>query len=384
MADFPSSGRPNDPISAEVVPNNPQPRPSGPGPQGNFPAPTSPVKRGWGFRLLTVLLVGSLMLNLLAFGWGMLSSLAGGIDSADPMIYETYHSGSKTSGDKIAIISLEGMILEGDGFVKKQIDKIKKDKSVKAIVLRVDSPGGTVAGSDFMYHHLKKLLEERKIPMVVSMGSLCASGGYYVSMAVGAQDTKQDVIYAEPTTWTGSIGVLIPHYDLSGLAKKFEVHEDSIKSHRLKAMGGMLREMTDEERGIFKELVDEMFGRFKGIVKFGRPNVTDEKLNEVATGQIFTTAQALKHGLVDKEGFIEEAIDRAVEMAGLKKDAARVVKYKNQPTLMDLLTGQAKAEAAARVSPGMLSLDALREAAVPRAYYMCSGLPGLSRLGAAE
>ena len=106
-----------------------------------------------------------------------------------------------------------------ESFAKKQIDQVRDDNHVKAVVLRVDSPGGTVTGSDYIYHHLKKLAEERQIPMVVSMGSVAASGGYYVAMAAGE---KENTIYAEPTTWTGSIGVIIPHYDLTGLLEKLE------------------------------------------------------------------------------------------------------------------------------------------------------------------
>src|SRR6185369_12594700 len=129
------------------------------------------------------------------------------------------------------------------------------------------------------------------------------SGGYYVSMAVG--DTENS-IFAEPSTWTGSVGVVIPHYNFSGLMEKFQVEEDSIKSHRLKMMGSPFRPMTEEERGIFQGLVDESFTQFKEIVKAGRPKFRSNEaaLTAVATGQVFTTKQALANGLVDKEGFI--------------------------------------------------------------------------------
>jgi len=116
-------------------------------------------------------------------------------------LQEKFYSGSQTAGDKIAILSLEGVIAEGNGFLKRQIDQVRKDDSVKALVLRVNSPGGTVAGSDYLYHHLKKLIQERELPLVVSMGPVCASGGYYISMAVGDQANS---IFAEPTTATGS------------------------------------------------------------------------------------------------------------------------------------------------------------------------------------
>ena len=131
---------------------------------------------------------------------------------------EKYHSLSKSATKKVAIVDISGAILKTDGFIKKQIDRVREDEDVVAVVLRIDSPGGTVSASDYLYHHLKRLQqdEDRKLPFVVSMGGLCASGGYYIAMAVG---DEENVIFAEPSTWTGSIGVVIPHYDLSGPAR---------------------------------------------------------------------------------------------------------------------------------------------------------------------
>jgi protease-4 len=140
----------------------------------------------------------------------------------------------------------------------------------------------------------------------------------------------------------------------------------------------MLKKMTDKERDILKQLVDEMFDRFKGIVKGGRPNLTEEKLTEVATGQIFTTKQAMAHGLVDQEGFIEDAILRAAELANLAKDKYKTVKYKSQPSLMAILSGDVRAQTQAPAEPFALPLAALREAASPRPYYIYSALPSLS------
>jgi protease-4 len=127
-------------------------------------------------------------------------------DTSEGLI-EKYHSGSKEATDKIAVIRIEGVIAEGDGDAKRQIDRVRNDEHVRAVVVRVDSPGGTVTGSDYLYHHLRKLREEKKVPLVVSMGSVAASGGYYVSMAVGDQEKT---IFAEPAGATGSIGVIIP------------------------------------------------------------------------------------------------------------------------------------------------------------------------------
>ena len=158
---------------------------------------------------------------------------------------EKYHSLAEFATKKIAIIEVSGAIMEGeDSFAMKQINRVKDDDSVVGIVLRVNSPGGTVTGSDYIYHHLRDLVEQRKIPLVVSMGSVCASGGYYVAMAVGSQP---DAIFAEPTTWTGSIGVIIPHFDVSGGLSKLGISEDSIASGPLKKMG--IPDPPHERRG---------------------------------------------------------------------------------------------------------------------------------------
>ncbi|HEX4149745.1 MAG TPA: S49 family peptidase, partial [Pirellulales bacterium] len=244
---------------------------------------------------------------------------------------------------------------------------------------RVDSPGGTVTGSDYILHHLLRLKDgkyedgkPRKLPLVVSMGGLAASGGYYVSMAVG--DTP-DAIFAEPTTWTGSIGVIIPHYDLSGLLKRVDVTDDAIKSGPLKQMGTFTRPMTPEEKKALQALVDNSFARFKQIIRDGRPKfkAQPDELDKIATGQVFDTDQALANGLVDKQGFIEESIDRAVALAGLEKSHTKVVKYKRPFALFEGLMASQSAQA--RPS----ELQALLDLAAPRAYYFCSWLPILAR-----
>jgi len=312
--------------------------------------------------LLAVVVGGAVLLGFVAMAVTSLGS--------DDQTEEHYHSLARRGGDKIAIITVEGTILDGDGFAKKQIDRVREDKNVKAVVLRVNSPGGTVTGSDYLYHHLTKLAKEREIPIVVSMGGIAASGGYYVAMAVG--DTP-DTIYAEPTTWTGSIGVVIPHYNLAGLMQKWELEEDSVKSHPLKQMGSPTKKMTPEERAIFQGLVDDSFGRFKQIVLAGRPKLrADPKtLDRVATGQVFTTHDALTSGLVDREGFIEDAIDRAAELAGLDKEQTKVVKYKRHAGLFDF---GLSAHAASRGPDLAMLLDMTS----PRAYYLCTWLPSMT------
>lgn len=349
---------------------SPQETPSAPSRQPGVAAHRSGSGAGrWLVRLIALSVLGTflfLTLSLLGLSSGVITV------GSDDGIQEQYHSLARHGDQKVAIVSLEGTILHGEGFVKKQIDQIRKDDAVKAIVLRVNSPGGTVTASHYLYHHLKKLVEERELPLVVSMGGIAASGGYYVSMAVG---DRPETIFAEPTTWTGSIGVIIPHYNVAGLMDKWQIEDDSIKSHRLKQMGTPTRVMTEEEREIFQGLVDDSFGRFKEIVKAGRPafRADEESLKKVATGQVFTTRQALANGLVDKEGFIEDAIDQAIALAKLDKKEVKAVKYKRSAGLVDLLLSSAQSRSAPQGATADLEL--LLELASPRAYYLCTWLP---------
>jgi protease-4 len=328
-------------------------------------------KRGWLLPFLILGLCGSLMANFLLFGAARLSRF-GSIDS-EHAVRETHFSHQQGARDKVAIISVTGTILGGRGFVKNQIDQVRRDPNVKAVVLRVNSPGGPITGSDYIYHHLSELVAQSEIPLVVSMGSLAASGGYYVSMACGE---TPDVIFAEPTTWTGSIGVVIPHYDLSKLAGDWGIVDDSIVSHRLKTMGGLTKTMTGEELAIFQELVDESFDRFKGIIKQGRPKFAEdpEALDKLATGQIYTADQALESGLIDKIGFIEEAIRRAIELAKLDKNKVDVVEYGQPLGLASILMGKQTQNG----PTGLSDLSTILDMAAPRAYYLCTWLPPLA------
>jgi protease IV len=298
----------------------------------------------------------------------------------DPQIEEKLVSGDAMAPNKVAIIRVEGTIMHDDGFPKWQIDKAMKDKAVKAVVLRVDSPGGTVTGSDYLHHHLTKLRDGNKDndiapkPLVVSMGGIAASGGYYIACAAGP---TPDTIFAERSTWTGSIGVIIPHYNVSELLQKWNIKDDSIMSGKLKAMGSPTRvvspELAEEERKILQELVDQTFGQFKEIVTAARPKLAGEDnagaLKDATTGQIFTAKQALDLGLVDKIGYLEDAIDRAMQLANLSKTDTRIVKY-TQPQGLAALFG-------ASAQSGNLELSALLDLAAPRAYYLCSWLPAV-------
>ena len=363
--------------------SSPTPSPhSGPtdptGPPGPPPPPIvvqtqSPTALGrYGKYLLIALVLSLIGLASQAASYRSYFSPPGG-----PV--EKFHSLNGSAKKKIAIVTVAGTIMEGDGFVKEQIDRIQKDPDVVAAVLRINSPGGTVTGSDYLYHHFRELAADdgRKLPLVVSMGGICASGGYYIAMAVGDQ---ADAIFAEPATWTGSIGVVIPHYDLSGLLARWDVEDDSIASHKFKMMGSPTRELSEqdraEERALLQELVDQSFGRFKDIVVSGRPEFAKDpdKLEAVATGQIFTAQQALERGLIDRIGFLDEAIQRAAELAGVDPEQLRCVKYDEPATALANLIG---AQGPVLTDQGRLDLAALLDLTAPRAYYLCTWLPAL-------
>jgi len=313
---------------------------------------------------------------LAALGFSMLLNMAligaASASTAETLEEEFFSRDKFREGtDKIAVISVEGAILTKEGFVKDQIDQARLDENVKAVVLRVDSPGGSVSASDYFYHHLSKLRTESKKPIVVSMGSIAASGGYYVAMAAGK---TEKTIFAEPSCFTGSIGVMIPHYNVAGLFEEFGIEEDAIVSHRLKNMGSLGRQMTDEEKKIFQTLVDEGFARFKEIIRDNRTQFGEdpEALDKIATGQVYTAQQAKENGLIDEIDFIEGAIDRAIELAGVDRDAVQVVRYKRIPTLSSLLLG-------AQAQSRGFDLQQLFDLSAPKAYYMVTQLPPLVR-----
>jgi len=300
----------------------------------------------------------------------------------NPRLEEKYFSHSETAQQKVAIVTIEGTITHSDGFAKWQIDQAAKDPNVKAVVVRVDSPGGTVTGSDYLYHHLKMLRDGenngRKIPLVISMGGIAASGGYYLSMAAG---DVPDTIFAERTTWTGSIGVIIPHFTIADLLESWKIQDDSVVSGPFKELGSPTQklspEMAKKERAILQGLVDQTFEQFKEVVSEARPQLANNKQNfaTATTGQVFTAKQALDLGLVDKLGFLEDAVARAIELAKLDSKNVRVVKYVQSEGLLGNALFGANSEARSPLSD--LNLSALSDWATPRAYLLFTWLPAI-------
>lgn len=218
-------------------------------------------------------------------------------------------------GERIALVRVEGPILDS----KDVIDELKghvKDPSIKAIVLRIDSPGGAVAPSQEIYEEIRKAVTKKKV--VVSMGSVAASGGYYIA----APATR---IVANPGTLTGSIGVIMEIPNVEGLMNKIGVKTEVIKSGRHKDIASVFRGIKKEEREILQGVLDNVHEQFIKAVAEGRKMLIED-VKRIADGRVFTGEQALKAGLVDEIGNLEDAIKSAAKLAGIKGEPAVVSK----------------------------------------------------------
>jgi protease-4 len=201
--------------------------------------------------------------------------------------------------------------------VREELEKATEDERVRAVVLRINSPGGTITASDILHHELTRFKARRKIPVVAAILDVGASGGYYVALAA-------DRIVAHPTTVTGSIGVLMLTVDARGLMEKLGVSASYITTGPFKDAGSPLRALRPEERALFQSLIDQFHGRFVSLVAQAR-HLDEARVRAVADGRVYTATEALSHGLVDRIGYLEDAIELAREAAGLEE--ARVVAY---------------------------------------------------------
>lgn len=247
----------------------------------------------------------------------------------EPLV-ETVVSG--TGGPKILLVEIDGVIREAPetaGFfgttsegtvarIREELDRAREDDAVRAVLLRVNSPGGTVTGSDLIHREILRFKQERGVPVIAQLMGMATSGGYYVALAA-------DRIQAQPTTVTGSIGVIFTSINVAGLMEKIGVEDQTITSGEFKDTASLLRRMTPEERAQLQSVLDELYARFVDVVRQGRPDLDADAVRAVADGRIFSAQQALEHGLVDGIGFLDDAVQEAERRAGLEQ--ARVVTY---------------------------------------------------------
>ncbi|MDO5553443.1 MAG: signal peptide peptidase SppA [Planctomycetia bacterium] len=233
----------------------------------------APPRQSWFFRFLKEMFLAFFgfifslffflfLVIILCAGLGALLQGDAGLEST---VTEKVLSGSDLSPYKVAILPIEGVIQgKEDGFVRNAIRQAAEDPRLSALVLRINSPGGTMSGSDYYYSLLKDLKTTRNIPVIVSMGALAASGGYYIA-------TVGDKIFAERSTLTGSIGVIIPLYNGADLCEKIGIHSTAVTSGPMKGMGDFTKPMSEEEKTIWQGLVDSSYEQFLSVVKEGRP-----------------------------------------------------------------------------------------------------------------
>lgn len=234
---------------------------------------------------------------------------------------------------KVALIDVDGVLQNarsssllgaaGENPVslfKEKLDKAARDADVRAVVLRINSPGGGVTATDLMYNELRRFREQTGKPVIASMLDLAASGGYY--LACGA-----DKIYALPTTVTGSIGVIMLAPEFSGTMAKIGVHMNVIKSGEMKDMASMFREMNDKDRAVLQSLIDGMYARFLDVVAQSRKSVDRDSLRGLADGRVYLGNDAKKLGLIDEVGTVTDALAAAKDAAGLASANVKVVEY---------------------------------------------------------
>lgn len=241
------------------------------------------------------------------------------------------------TGDAVAVIGLNGTITPGpqdylttSGItpdrVRSLLDQAASNPSVKAVVVRVNSPGGSVVASDEIYHAL--LAFEK--PVVISMGDMAASGGYYISCA-------GDHVMAHPDTLTGSIGVISQFLNVQELLDKVGVEAVVITTGPRKDIGSPFRDMTEEERELWRGILDQVYEDFVNVVVESR-GLSAETVRDLADGSIYTGQQAQDLGLVDSVGTRQAAIDRAAELGNIEGDP-RVIELRSQPTLLEMFYG---------------------------------------------
>ena len=248
-------------------------------------------------------------------------------------------------GDGIAIIHVEGVIVPGEApppnpfgvsssgaaysqTIIDQLESANDDEKVKAIILAVDSPGGSVFASDEI--HLK--IKEIDKPIIASMGSLAASGGYFVS-------APADEIWASPHTLTCSVGVIMQFLNLDGFSDEYGVTAVTITSGKFKDTGNPFREFTEDERALLQTMVDEAYDAFVNVVADGR-GMSKEDVRAIADGRICSGQQAQVMGLVDNLGYLPDVIDRAAELGGLElkeDEEPRIIEYTQNAGFTDLL-----------------------------------------------
>lgn len=300
----------------------------------------------WGIGIFAMIFIMGIGITFVAIIISLASS--GSSASISPLAQssgftEEFESGSYFSSNKIAVINITGIITNSDAgwgdsiansdLICAQLKTAAADKAVKAVILKLDTPGGEVTAADNIYHHIIKLRKETCKPVVASMGSVAASGGVYVAVAA-------DYIIANKLTTTGSIGVIAQTYNYVELFQKIGLKAETYTSGPMKDLLNGARPRTEEEIKIIQNIIDEVYGEFVKIVAEGRPKLTEENIRGtiVGDGRIFSGKQALEYGLVDALGYYEDAVKKSIQMASIPENDYQVVRYSRRMGFLDLFT----------------------------------------------
>jgi protease-4 len=357
----------------------------------------TPRSGGIGRIFLVLLLLGSIGLNfILCMGLGLFR-LSGSDNDEGPVINEKHYSGNSSAHDKVAVIRIEGPLVdEMMGYTHRQIDKAAKDPDVKAVVVRINSPGGTITASDEIHRRLTELRDgnsprysSNPKPLVVSMGPIAASGGYYIAM-------PGKHIFAEKTTITGSIGVYASFLNVHELTDKYGIKMEMVKAGNIKGAGSPFQKLKPEDRQMWQEMVDNAYSQFISIVEAGRPHLKgkltkeldrvdqagnklpkeipdrDEKgepipgksvpyHRKLADGGIYVAWEAKQYQLVDDIGYLDDATKKSATLANLSD--YRVIVYERPVSLLSLLGGGIK-------QPTPREFARAAEAAGPKIWYL--------------
>lgn len=337
----------------------------------------------------TAVLRGLIYAILIALSTGCISVdlLDGGGPQAE--LVETVVRGDE--GPKILLVEIDGVIGASNDVgslfgghqysmvarVKEVLDLARRDDDVGALLLRIDSPGGTVTASEQIYTEINRYRSERDVPVMAQFLGTATSGGYYIAMAA-------DAIQAHPTTVTGSIGVIFSSLSFAGLMEKIGVEDQTITGGAYKNAGSPYRRLSDVERDQFQSIVDDLHARFREIVVIGRPDLSSDQVAPLADGRIFSAQQALANGLVDRVGTLEEAVGALEQRLGVQK--SRVVTYHRpreirrnlytRTTSIPSISGRVGSDFSAEA----LALKQL-ESILARPGFQYLWLPGLSGAG---
>ena len=271
------------------------------------------------------------LLLFVAGGCGIPSFLITPVQNTNSLEEHTVQPGQKWGASKIVVIEVEGLLtnMKSGGLLQptenyvsrftQEMDRAARDEDVKAVVLRVNSPGGTVTASDIMYQTVLRFRKETKKPVVASLQDVAASGAYYISCGA-------DSVIAHPTSVVGSIGVIFNTFNVAGTLDKIGAKTEAIKSGPLKDMGSPFRDLDPQSRQVMQGMVDEYYHRFVSIVTTHRPVTDPETLKTATDGRVFSGEAAAKIGLVDRTGLLDDAIDEARRRANAP--GAKVVLYR--------------------------------------------------------